>query len=205
MTQTPSDDFDDLEALLDATDGTIHEDILAVDRPSRFQRDLAEEWLRQRVQDTLALRLSQLKTERGDFTAQLIAKRLEKKKEQVSRWLRGKENMTLRTIAELFLAMECRPEMSFTPFGKARRPFCTQAVETVAPSQARIVRRLTIMMAEETIESGCYDAPDAMLDTPLPFHISSSSSQGTLLTYNPAAKMSAELQPLARKLAYVED
>ena len=120
------DAFDELAASLAAT-ATFAPERLDVEHPTKLQRGLAEERLRQRIQDALLRRLKQLKTKRPDFSANRIAERLGKNKSQVSRWLAGTENMTLRTIAELFLGLECEPEIWFTPFGEARETPCRHA------------------------------------------------------------------------------
>lgn len=57
----------------------------------------------------------------GAMTRALIAKRLKKKPEQVTRWLGGPGNWTLRTLADLLLAMDYVPQITAVPLSSLRR------------------------------------------------------------------------------------
>ncbi len=44
---------------------------------------------------------------------EVIAERLEREPSQISRWLRGLKNPTIRTLSEIALAMDCDLEIKF--------------------------------------------------------------------------------------------
>lgn len=55
------------------------------------------------------------------ITQNVIAARLERNKSQVSNWLRGQRNLTVRTLAEMALAMDCDLRIQFVPFNRIPR------------------------------------------------------------------------------------
>ena len=44
---------------------------------------------------------------------EIIAERLQKDSAQISRWLRGQKNLTVRTLSEMALAMDCDLQIEF--------------------------------------------------------------------------------------------
>ena len=73
---------------------------------------LAEQWFGARLLafDKLLAAFRQTGLEQKD-----IAEILGKKTSQISRWLRGYDNVTFRTLSNLARALDCRLDVEFTP------------------------------------------------------------------------------------------
>lgn len=49
------------------------------------------------------------------ISQEVIAARLQKDSGQISRWLRGQRNLTIRTLSDMALAMDCELRITFVP------------------------------------------------------------------------------------------
>lgn len=74
----------------------------------------------------------------GVITRAFMAKRLKKGPEQVTRWLGGPGNWTLKTLADLLLTMDHVPQITAVPLSSLRRGnYAHPATFLFDPPQAR--------------------------------------------------------------------
>ena len=87
---------------------------------SRDQKFIARAQLRQRIFQEIHCCYDRLKERVPNFSYKALAERLQIDPALVSRRMNGQANMTIETIADLFLALEVSPEIFGVPIGEAR-------------------------------------------------------------------------------------
>lgn len=65
-----------------------------------------------RVHQELLTLIRRMEANDSEFSKRKLAKRLDKKPEQLSRWLSYPSNMTLETVSDLFIGMCCELELT---------------------------------------------------------------------------------------------
>jgi transcriptional regulator with XRE-family HTH domain len=78
-----------------------------VDRAPIPYEEKARYWAETVYSTAAALVAAYARAEKRGINQEVIADRLEKDKAQISRWLSGERNMTIKSISEMALAMEC--------------------------------------------------------------------------------------------------
>lgn len=100
--------------------GRPKQEVLDVEAISEFFKDVAAEQLEQRLHAVMVAAYDRLKAKKG-MTYKRLASRLGIDPSVITRRFNGQENMTIRTIAEMFLALESEVDVSERPVYQARK------------------------------------------------------------------------------------
>ncbi len=97
-----------------------------VDSLTEGDKRVAVARLQRRVLQALKSRFAELQATNSEFTARKLADRLGMDPAVIIRRLNGRVNMTMKSVAEMFLVLESEPEISYTAFGAQRVADCRQ-------------------------------------------------------------------------------
>lgn len=93
-----------------------------VDRSLIPQKERARYWAETIYRTAAALVDAYARAEKRGVNQEVIADRIGRDKAQISRWLTGERNMTIKSISEMALAMDCDLQIKLVDIGSIPAP-----------------------------------------------------------------------------------
>lgn len=114
-----------------------------VDRTPIPYEERARYWAETVYSTAAALVAAYARAEKRGINQEVIADRLEKDKAQISRWLSGERNMTIKSISEMALAMECDLRIELIDIGNIPMPNYSYSLPADTSSRSGSDARVT--------------------------------------------------------------
>lgn len=110
-----------------------------VDRAPIPYEERSRYWAEMIYRTAAALVDAYARAEKRDINQEVIADRLERDKSQISRWLSGESNMTVKSLSEMALAMECDLQIEFVDFQALPMPNYSFSLATLPDTSSPTV------------------------------------------------------------------